>query len=79
MADLLREKIYDNIMKDILKGVYKPGEQLSVKHLAEKYGVSASPIRDALNALKKDRLVEVIPRMGFFVRASGRERNEICR
>jgi len=67
MADLLREKIYDNIMKDILKGVYKPGEQLSVKHLAEKYGVSASPIRDALNALKKDRLVEVIPRMGFFV------------
>lgn len=67
MIDLLRDKIYDSIRKDILKGVYKPGEQLSVKNLADKHGVSASPIRDALNALKKDRLVEVIPRMGFFV------------
>jgi DNA-binding GntR family transcriptional regulator len=67
MADLLRDKIYDSIMKDILKGVFKPGEQLSVKQLADKYGVSASPIREALNALKKDRMVEVIPRMGFFV------------
>ena len=67
MTDLLRDKIYDSIRKDILKGVYKLGEQLSVKQLAEKYGVSASPIRDALNALKMDRLVEVIPRMGFFV------------
>ena len=67
MADLLRDKIYDRIMKDILMGVYKPGEQLSVKNLAQKYEVSASPIRDALNALKKDRLVEIVPRMGYFV------------
>jgi GntR family transcriptional regulator, rspAB operon transcriptional repressor len=77
MTDLLRDKIYDSIRKDILKGVYKPGEQISIKQLAEKYGVSASPIRDALNALKKDRLVEVIPRMGFFVsRATLREIQE---
>jgi DNA-binding GntR family transcriptional regulator len=67
MAQLLSDKIYESIRLDIFKGVYKPGDQLSVKKLAKKYGVSASPIRDALTSLKKDGLVEIISRLGCFV------------
>jgi GntR family transcriptional regulator, rspAB operon transcriptional repressor len=67
MAQLLSEKIYESVRLDIFKGVYKPGDQLSVKKLADQYGVSASPIRDALTALKQDGLVEIHSRMGCFV------------
>jgi GntR family transcriptional regulator, rspAB operon transcriptional repressor len=67
MTELLSDKIYESIRRGIFQGIYKPGEQLSVKKLAEQYGVSASPIRDALTSLKKDGLVEIISRMGCFV------------
>lgn len=67
MPELLRDQIYHNIKRDILSGVYKPGEQLSANQLAEHYQISATPVREALNALEQEGLVNVIPRIGFFV------------
>jgi DNA-binding GntR family transcriptional regulator len=67
MPELLTEQIYKKIKEDILTGVYGFGEQLSVSELAEKYGVSATPVRAALNALQRENLVEVLPRVGCFV------------
>lgn len=67
MDDLLRDRIYDELRRQILRGSRRPGEQLSVSRLAAKYQVSASPIREALTALKRDGLVDVIPRVGCFV------------
>ena len=67
MPELLRDQIYQNIKRDILSGVYQPGEQLSVNQLAERYDTSATPVREALNILEQERLVDVLPRIGYFV------------
>lgn len=67
MSELLRGKVYQKIKRDILSGVYQPGEQLSANQLADHYQVSATPVREALNALEQEDFIEVIPRVGFFV------------
>jgi len=67
MPELIRDQIYQNIKRDILSGVYQPGEQLSANQLAERYQISATPVREALNALEQEGFVNVIPRIGFFV------------
>jgi DNA-binding GntR family transcriptional regulator len=67
MPELVRDQIYQIIKKDILMGVYQQGDQLSANQLAEKYNISATPVREALNTLEKEGFLEVIPRIGFFV------------
>ena len=67
MSELLREQIYRKIKHDILTGLHRPGKQLSVNELAGEYQVSATPIREALNVLQREGLVEIIPRVGCFV------------
>lgn len=67
MPGLLRDQIYKRIKRDILTGVYKPGEQLSANQMAVGYDTSATPVREALNLLEQEGFVEVIPRIGFFV------------
>jgi len=67
MPELLRDQIYQSIKRDILSCVYQPGEQLSANQLAERYKLSATPVREALNALEQEGLIEAIPRIGFFV------------
>lgn len=67
MPELLRDQIYQSIKRDILSGVYQPGEQLSANQLAERYAISATPVREALNALEQEGLVNVFPRIGYFV------------
>lgn len=49
---------YEAIKKDIIKGFYKPGEYLEEKNLAERYGVSRTPIRESFGILKKEGLIE---------------------
>lgn len=67
MPELLKTHIHQKIKRDILTGAYDAGEQLSVNQLAERYEVSATPVREALNALEQEGLVDVIPRVGYFV------------
>jgi DNA-binding GntR family transcriptional regulator len=67
MPELIRDQIYQKIKRDILSGVYRPGEQLSANQLAERYQISSTPVREALNALEQEGLVNVFPRIGFFV------------
>lgn len=64
---LLRDQIYQKIKRDILRGSYKPGEQLSANQLAENYQISSTPVREALNILEQEGFIEVLPRIGFFV------------
>ena len=63
----LSEQAYRAIKDDIVSGVHATGERLSLDRLAEEYQVSKTPIRDALNALQHEGLVEVVPRVGYFV------------
>lgn len=67
MPGLLRDQIYKKIKRDILTGVYTPGEQLSANQMAAGYNTSATPVREALNLLEQEGFVEVLPRIGFFV------------
>lgn len=67
MPELLRDQIYQNIKRDILSGVYQPGEQLSANQLAEQYQLSSTPVREALNALEQEGFIDAFPRVGFFV------------
>lgn len=66
-ALLLRDKIYAEIKADILSCDLNPGSKLHEQALAEKYGVSKSPVRDALLRLENEGLVEVSPRKGYNV------------
>ncbi|MEM9781017.1 MAG: FCD domain-containing protein [Pseudomonadota bacterium] len=57
----------DEIERIILSGALKPGERVNEKALAERFGVSRGPVREALQALSARGLVEQIPNRGVFV------------
>jgi DNA-binding GntR family transcriptional regulator len=62
----LKERVYAALKNDIVNGVLSPGEKLLESKLAEAYGVSKTPVREALSILEREGLVEVIPRVGYF-------------
>jgi DNA-binding GntR family transcriptional regulator len=64
---LVRIDVYERIRGEILSCTLRPGTRLQEKDLAEKYGVSKSPIRDALLRLQEQHLIEVLPRKGYRV------------
>ena len=66
-ASSLGEEIYGRIKRDIVSCVFAPGESCSEGQLAEHYGVSKAPIRWALAALSRERLVIARPRQGYTV------------
>jgi DNA-binding GntR family transcriptional regulator len=59
--------IYDELRDQIITGLLRGGEQLSADDLGKRYGVSKTPIREALKRLEQEGLVEAIPRVGYFV------------
>jgi GntR family transcriptional regulator, rspAB operon transcriptional repressor len=62
---LLRENVYHEIRRAILRCELPPGQELREQMLADRYHVSRSPIRDALLRLEQERLVTVLPRQGY--------------
>ncbi|HEX6327147.1 MAG TPA: GntR family transcriptional regulator [Jiangellaceae bacterium] len=63
----LREHVADALRAAIVSGDMKPGEVYSAPTLAERFGVSATPVREAMLDLAKQGLIEVIPNKGFQV------------
>ena len=63
----LASSVYDMMRQDILKGDLPPGEKLRVEYLRDRYGVGASPIREALNRLSVDGVVVRVDQKGFRV------------
>ena len=63
----MNEKVYTNIKKRILNLHYAPGHNLNLKQLAKEFGVSQTPIREALMRLEWEKLVVILPRMGIHV------------
>lgn len=60
----LRDVVFNTLRKSILTGELKPGERLMEIHLADKLGVSRTPIREAIHKLELEGLVTMIPRRG---------------
>lgn len=60
----LREVVFNTLRQAILTGELKPGERLMEIHLANRLGVSRTPIREAIRKLELEGLVTMIPRRG---------------
>ena len=60
----LRDVVFNTLRQAILKGELKPGERLMEIQLANKLGVSRTPVREAIRKLELEGLVLMIPRQG---------------
>ncbi len=60
----LRDVVFKTLRRAILTGELKPGERLMEIHLADKLGVSRTPIREAIRKLELEGLVVMVPRRG---------------
>lgn len=63
----IKRTIYNQILNDILLGYYESDAHITEKELVERFGVSKSPIREALIELSNEGLLRSIPRYGYEV------------
>jgi DNA-binding GntR family transcriptional regulator len=54
----LADQAYDALRQEIISGKLQPGERLTERHLAQRLGVSPTPIREALGRLEHEHLIE---------------------
>lgn len=69
----LREVVFLTLRRQILRGELKPGERLMEISLANRLGVSRTPVREAIRKLENDGLVIMIPRRGAHVAEINRQ------
>jgi DNA-binding GntR family transcriptional regulator len=63
----LRQQIADALRDEVLAGRLQPGQEFTVKEIAEQYGVSATPVREALVDLSAQGLLDSVQHRGFQV------------
>jgi len=63
----LATSIYGRLRRDILRGVFRPGERLRLDALCDRYEIGATPLREALNRLSAEELVNREEQRGFRV------------
>ncbi len=61
----LRERVYEFLRAEMASGGLKPGAFLDLNQLADRFGVSRTPLREALLALESQGFVTILPRRGF--------------
>ena len=74
----LRDVVFNTLRRAILKGELEPGERLMEIALANKLGVSRTPIREAIRKLELEGLVVMIPRKGAEVARITEKDSERC-
>jgi DNA-binding GntR family transcriptional regulator len=72
-VDTLAARAAARIEADIVSGALAPDSRLGITETAERYGVGATPLREALSWLAARGLVNAIGQRGFRVRALSRE------
>jgi GntR family transcriptional regulator, carbon starvation induced regulator len=60
-------QVYEQVRAAILSGELKPGQRLRVSDLSAQHGVSLNVVREALNRLTGEQLVQAVPQIGFAV------------
>jgi DNA-binding GntR family transcriptional regulator len=68
----LQERVLDELRQAIVGGEYTPGMALSEVALAQAFGISRTPVREAIKQLQVEGLVKVVPRVGTFVAEASR-------
>jgi DNA-binding GntR family transcriptional regulator len=64
-----RERVADALRAALIAGELRPGQVYSAPALAARFGVSATPVREAMLDLAKEGLVDTVPNKGFRVTA----------
>jgi len=67
MQETLAEKTYQRLRRRVLRGEFRPGEQLVNRVLAEEMGISMAPLREAIHRLATEGIVRHVPGAGAFV------------
>lgn len=62
----MAEDVYQALKRDVLTLRHRPGEPLREQDLAERYGASRAPVREACRRLQQEGLVESVPYKGYF-------------
>ena len=65
---LISDDVYKRLRDAIFSGELGSGERLDIRRLADEFGVSNQPVKEALNRLALEGLVSIKPRSGTFVR-----------
>ena len=66
-AQSARDLVYTQLRRSIVMSHHRPGERLNLHTLAEGFGVSVTPVREALQMLDREGLVSTKPRSGHYV------------
>ena len=59
--------IFKKLRRSIMMGHREPGERLDIESIASEYNTSVTPVRDALQMLSHEGLIDIKPRSGYFV------------
>jgi DNA-binding GntR family transcriptional regulator len=79
VVESIADQLYRILCERIVTGVFAPGARLDPQAVADEFGVSRTPVRDALAQLEHDQLIETRPRSGTFVARPGvRDVHEVC-
>jgi DNA-binding GntR family transcriptional regulator len=71
--------IVQSLLMEVFEGTLKAGQHLVTQELADRFGVSHTPIREAMIALEGIGIVDVLPNRGAIIRRVGVEKvKEIC-
>ena len=68
-APSLSQQAYDLLRHDLIRGDLEPGTKLMLADLQSRYDLGAMPLREALNRLSAENMVEKTDQRGFFVPA----------
>ena len=63
----LRDKVVDELRRRIIDGAYEPGHRLTEERLADDFGVSRNPVREAIRVLEAEGFLRAQPRRGAVV------------
>jgi DNA-binding GntR family transcriptional regulator len=76
---LRRQAIVQSLLTEIFQGGHRPGQRLVTQELADRFGVSHTPIREALIALAGIGIVDLLPNRGAIVRrVTTKDVDEVC-
>src|ERR1700675_4125088 len=70
--ETVQERVYCALRDQLMRGGFEPGQKLKIAELAEAFGTSAMPVRDALNRLTVERALETLPSRSVRVPALSR-------
>jgi DNA-binding GntR family transcriptional regulator len=74
--ETVNDKVYAELRRSLIHGVFAPGEMLRIADLAEKFHTSTMPVRDALSRLVSEHALEALPNRSVRVPVITRERLE---